>query len=52
MAAEGLLGVAVAGREVASGGGGAVAVEVNSETDFVARNDLFQALVRAGGRHN
>jgi elongation factor Ts len=37
-AAEGLVGVA------ARGGRGAV-VEVNSETDFVARNDQFQALV-------
>jgi elongation factor Ts len=37
-AAEGLVGVA------AHGGKGAV-VEVNSETDFVARNDQFQALV-------
>ena len=32
---------------VASDGNGAcVVVEVNSETDFVARNDEFQALVR------
>ncbi|MDT8329289.1 MAG: translation elongation factor Ts, partial [Roseovarius sp.] len=39
-AAEGLVGVAlVAGR--------GVAVEVNSETDFVAKNAQFQALVRA-----
>ena len=38
-AAEGLVGVAVEGSK------GAV-VEVNSETDFVARNDLFQGLVR------
>ncbi len=37
-AAEGLIGVAAAGRE-------AVVVEVNSETDFVARNDSFQKLV-------
>lgn len=37
-AAEGLIGVAAAGAE-------AVAVEVNSETDFVARNDAFQELV-------
>ena len=37
-AAEGLVGVA------AHGGKGAV-VEVNSETDFVARNDQFQAFV-------
>jgi elongation factor Ts len=39
IAAEGLIGVAVAGRK-------GVVVEVNSETDFVARNDLFQGLVR------
>jgi elongation factor Ts len=38
VAAEGLVGV------VAHGGNGAV-VEVNSETDFVARNDQFQSLV-------
>jgi elongation factor Ts len=39
VAAEGLVGVATRGPA------GAV-VEVNSETDFVARNELFQALVR------
>jgi elongation factor Ts len=39
VAAEGLVGVAVAGVK-------GVVVEVNSETDFVARNDLFQGLVR------
>lgn len=39
-AAEGLVGVAVSG-------GVGVAVEVNSETDFVARNSDFQAIVRA-----
>ncbi len=38
-AAEGLVGVAVAGTR------GAV-VEVNSETDFVAKNDQFQGFVR------
>jgi len=38
-AAEGLIGVAGAGTTAAL-------VEVNSETDFVARNDQFQALVR------
>jgi elongation factor Ts len=38
-AAEGLVGVAVAGTK------GAV-VEVNSETDFVAKNDRFQDFVR------
>ena len=37
-AAEGLVGVAVAGTKGA-------AVEVNSETDFVAKNDIFQAFV-------
>jgi elongation factor Ts len=39
VAAEGLVGVAVSGNK------GAV-VEVNSETDFVAKNDQFQAFVR------
>jgi elongation factor Ts len=39
VAAEGLIGVAVGGVK-------GVVVEVNSETDFVARNDLFQGLVR------
>jgi elongation factor Ts len=39
VAAEGLVGVATRGTA------GAV-VEVNSETDFVARNELFQAFVR------
>ncbi|MBA3326245.1 MAG: elongation factor Ts [Rhodobacteraceae bacterium] len=39
-AAEGLVGAAVKG-------GVGVAVEVNSETDFVARNSDFQAIVRA-----
>lgn len=39
VAAEGLIGVAVAGSSAA-------VVEVNSETDFVARNDAFQGLVR------
>jgi len=38
-AADGLIGVAVAGTA------GAV-VEVNAETDFVAKNDTFQAFVR------
>ena len=37
VAAEGLIGVKVAGTK-------GVVVEVNSETDFVARNDLFQGL--------
>ncbi len=39
VAAEGLIGVLVQGRK-------GVVVEVNSETDFVARNDLFQGLVK------
>ncbi len=39
VAAEGLIGVAVRGPK-------AVVVELNSETDFVARNDLFQGLVK------
>jgi elongation factor Ts len=39
-AAEGLVGVAVAGTRGA-------AVEVNSETDFVAKNEQFQGFVRA-----
>jgi len=39
VAAEGLIGVLVQG-------GKGVVVEVNSETDFVARNDLFQGLVK------
>ncbi|NKN36462.1 elongation factor Ts [Agrobacterium sp. a22-2] len=38
-AAEGLIGIASAGTK-------AVVVEVNSETDFVARNDAFQDIVR------
>ena len=39
VAAEGLIGVTVKGTK-------GVVVEVNSETDFVARNDLFQGLVK------
>ncbi len=39
VAAEGLIGVAV-------NTGRGVAVEINSETDFVAKNEDFQALVR------
>ena len=39
VAAEGLIGIASSGNKAA-------VVEVNSETDFVARNDQFQALVR------
>ncbi len=43
-AAEGLVGVAVSG----SGSGfRGVAVEVNSETDFVAKNEQFQDFVRS-----
>ncbi|WP_375395924.1 translation elongation factor Ts [uncultured Sphingomonas sp.] len=38
-AAEGLVGIAVSGTKGA-------AVEVNSETDFVAKNDQFQQFVR------
>jgi elongation factor Ts len=39
VAAEGLIGVWAEGPKAA-------VVEVNSETDFVARNDMFQGLVR------
>jgi elongation factor Ts len=39
IAADGLIGVAVRAKT-------AIVVEVNSETDFVARNDLFQGLVK------
>src|SRR5580658_10590390 len=39
VAAEGLVGIAIRGTK-------GVLVEVNSETDFVARNDLFQGLVK------
>jgi elongation factor Ts len=39
VAAEGLIGAAVGATK-------GVVVEVNSETDFVARNDLFQGLVK------
>ena len=42
-AAEGLVGVAV-------GDGVGVAVEINSETDFVARNPVFQEMVGAIAR--
>ncbi|RYE77439.1 MAG: translation elongation factor Ts, partial [Hyphomicrobiales bacterium] len=38
-AAEGLIGAASSGTK-------AIVVEVNSETDFVARNDAFQTIVR------
>src|SRR5690606_5332166 len=40
VAAEGLVGVAIAGTKAA-------VVEVNSETDFVARNEQFQGIVSA-----
>src|SRR6478672_8328399 len=39
VAAEGLIGVQAQGTK-------GVVVEVNSETDFVARNDFFQGLVK------
>ena len=39
VAAEGLIGALTSGNK-------GVLVEVNSETDFVARNDLFQGLVK------
>ncbi len=39
VAAEGLVGAAIEGKK-------GVLVEVNSETDFVARNDQFQGLVK------
>ena len=39
VAAEGLIGIAITATK-------GVVVEVNSETDFVARNDLFQGLVK------
>jgi elongation factor Ts len=39
VAAEGLIGVALSGKK-------GVLVEVNSETDFVARNEQFQGLVK------
>jgi elongation factor Ts len=39
VAAEGLVGVAVGPTK-------GILIEVNSETDFVARNDLFQGLVK------
>lgn len=39
IAAEGLIGIAVGDRK-------GVVVEVNSETDFVARNEQFQGLVK------
>src|SRR5215216_2203729 len=43
VAAEGLIGVESSGRTAAM-------VEVNSETDFVARNDQFQAFAREAAK--
>jgi elongation factor Ts len=43
-AADGLIGVVTEGRRGAM-------VEVNSETDFVARNDAFQAFVLQAAKH-
>src|ERR1700739_617502 len=43
VAAEGLIGAVIAGAK-------GVLVEVNSETDFVARNDQFQGLVKMIGQ--
>src|SRR5918997_4480065 len=43
VAAEGLVAVESSGRTAA-------VVEVNSETDFVARNDQFQAFVREAAK--
>jgi len=47
IAAEGLVVVA---QQQNGKGMTAAAVEVNAETDFVARNDLFQAAVRNAGK--
>ena len=47
IAAEGLVVIAT---KVEGKGMTATAVEVNAETDFVARNDLFQALARKAGQ--
>ena len=47
VAAEGLVVIA---SKVEGKGMTAAAVEVNAETDFVARNDLFQALARKAGQ--
>lgn len=43
IAAEGLVGVAAAGTK-------GVAVEINAETDFVARNDKFQGFVSTAAK--
>ena len=47
-AAEGLIGLAAAPGAAAPGA--AALVEINAETDFVARNDAFQAVVREVAR--
>ncbi len=47
VAAEGLVALAT---KVEGKGMTAAAVEVNAETDFVARNDLFQTLARHAGQ--
>ena len=47
IAAEGLVVIAT---KIEGKGMTAAAVEVNAETDFVARNDLFQAVVRQAGQ--
>ena len=47
VAAEGLVVVAT---QANGAGATAAAVEVNAETDFVARNELFQTLVRNAGQ--
>ncbi len=47
VAAEGLVVIAT---KVEGAGMTAAAVEVNAETDFVARNDLFQTLARNAGQ--
>ncbi len=43
-------GVVVVASEVRGAGMVAAAVEVNAETDFVARNELFQAMARNAGK--
>src|ERR1700689_1931517 len=44
VAAEGLVGVAVSGNGTQSSG---ALVEVNAETDFVARNEEFKSFVKS-----
>jgi elongation factor Ts len=46
VAAEGLVGVAISGGGPTSGSSGAL-VEVNAETDFVARNEEFKSFVKS-----